>query len=56
MTKRELAELKRAIRDSDSRKPKTQQQHDEDVDWLDWAIDKAKKYGPQLAQLLAEVL
>lgn len=56
MTKRELSELKRAVKDTHSKKPKNKAQHKEDEDWLDWAVSKATKYGPQLLELLAGVL
>ncbi len=52
----ELASLRRAVRDAQSRKPKTPKQHREDEDWLDWAIRKAKQYAPEIAELLAGLL
>jgi len=45
--------LLRAIRDTEEGTSKTPSQHEEDETWLDWAIKAAKKYGPQIAELIA---
>jgi hypothetical protein len=51
LNNQEFNALKRAIRDSENLKPKQAKQHEEDEDWLDWAIKKGKQYGPELMQL-----
>ena len=56
MTRRELDQLKRSIRDTKSKKEKLPKHHQEDQDWLDWAVVKARKYGPELLALLEGVL
>ncbi len=52
LNKEEFKALRRALRDAETKKPKTKVQHQEDEDWLDWAVSKAKRYGPQLLELL----
>lgn len=48
--------LVRAIRDSETERPKPAKQHKEDTDWLKWAMDNAMKYGPQLVKLFEAAL
>lgn len=55
LSKAEFQSLLRALRDSESEKPKTSAQHDEDEGWLDWAMRQAKEYGPAIAQLVKTV-
>ncbi len=52
LSRQQINELRRALRDTQTRKPKTPVQHEQDQSWLDWALAAAKKYGPQLLALL----
>jgi hypothetical protein len=44
------------VRDSKSEKPKTEEQHEEDENWLEWAINAALKYGPLVIKAIEAAL
>ncbi len=48
----EFSALRRALADAESGRHKTPEHHQQDESWLDWALATAKRYGPQIAELL----
>lgn len=56
LTPDEFKSLRRALKDAETAKPKTLAHHQEDEDWLQWALKAAKKYGPSLVELLTLAL
>lgn len=48
----DFSALRRALHDAETGKHKLDSQHEEDESWIDWALKTAKRYGPQLAELM----
>lgn len=48
----EVKRLSQALAAAKHEQKRTPEEHEEDEDWLKWAFDKAKTYGPQLIKLI----